>query len=374
MNTKIASITARTVKIPLDVPIAISRRGIDARHYTLVRVSTTDGAEGFGFCYEGNFGGGLGATAIRSVFAPLLVGLDPVGVAHLWDLMYQNTLLHGRAGIVMRALSAVDIALWDRNAASAGLPLWRYLGGAGEDSVPAYASGGYYAKGKGPGELADELRGYVAAGFDAVKIKIGAVSLGEDEERVAAAREAIGPDIDLMLDANNAWADPATAIYAMRRYEKYDPFWIEEPFQPDDIESHRTLAKAISTPVATGEIEAGRRRFEQLLIARAASILQPDAAVCGGITEFLRIAASAAGHSVNVWPHWFHDLHAHLVAALTNGGRVEYFPDTSVLNFRRLLDRQLEVSGGRLRLPVSPGLGFRFDAGAVDGFAIDDWV
>ena len=126
-------------------------------------------------------------------------------------------------------------------------------------------------------------------------------------------REAVGPDVLVMLDANNAWTDLPTALQTMRRFEPYDPYWIEEPFCPDDIDNHARLAQRTPIPVATGEIEAGRWRHKELLDKAAAAILQTDAAVCGGITEFRRIAATAASYGVPIAPHWFHDLHVHLV-------------------------------------------------------------
>lgn len=126
--------------------------------------------------------------------------------------------------------------------------------------------------------------------------------------------------------------------------------------------------------MATGEIEAGRWRHQELLQKRAASILQTDAAVCGGISEFRRIAAMAAGFGVTICPHWFHDLHVHLVAATPNARFVEYFSDDQVLNFRRMVDTQLRFEQGRLLLPSSPGLGFRFDPKAVDQYALEPWA
>jgi L-alanine-DL-glutamate epimerase-like enolase superfamily enzyme len=288
--------------------------------------------------------------------------------------MYQDSLLHGRAGSVMRALSIIDNALWDRNARAAGLPLAQYLGASATDSVPAYASGGYYLDGKTPAKLGEELAGYVALGFKAVKMKVGRFDPKQEEARIAAARDAIGDDILLMLDANNAWSDVPTALEYMRRYEAYKPYWIEEPFSPDDIDLHAELARRTSITVATGEIEAGRWRHQELLQKRAASILQTDAAVCGGITEFRRIAAMAAGHGVTLCPHWFHDLHVHLVAATPNARFVEYFSDDQVLNFRRLVDTQLQFDHGRLLLPKTPGLGFRFDTRAVEQYAIEAWA
>jgi L-alanine-DL-glutamate epimerase-like enolase superfamily enzyme len=159
----------------------------------------------------------------------------------------------------------------------------------------------------------------------------------------------------------------------MERYEPYDPYWIEEPFGVDDIDNHARLAEVTPVTVATGEIEAGRWRFLEILQKNAAAILQTDAAVCGGITEFRRIAQTASSFGVPLCPHWFHDLHVHLVAAIPNGQFVELFPDDQVLNFRLLLDRQLEVRDGELVVPTDPGLGFKFDAEAVKKFAHVPW-
>jgi L-alanine-DL-glutamate epimerase-like enolase superfamily enzyme len=125
--------------------------------------------------------------------------------------------------------------------------------------------------------------------------------------------------------------------------------------------------------VATGEIEAGRWRFKELLDQAGAILLQTDACVCGGISEFRRIAATAASYGVTLLPHWFHDVHAHLVAATPNARYVEFFPDDQVLNFRRLLDTQLEVQGGMILLPQRPGLGFRFVAAALERYALTPW-
>ncbi|MDP6804170.1 MAG: mandelate racemase/muconate lactonizing enzyme family protein [Rhodospirillales bacterium] len=371
---KIETLSACAVCVPLDRPTSFATRDVVARDYALVEVATDDGERGIGFCYAGSTGGTLVAAAVRELLTPLVVGRDPHLTEGLWAAMYQETLLHGRAGAVMRAISAVDIALWDRNARAANLPLHRFLGAAREGTVPAYASGGYYLDGKTPKMLGDELVGYVGQGFGAVKIKVGRLSLAEEEARIAAARQAIGDDVILMLDANNAWSDLPTALRFVSMYAGYDPYWIEEPFSPDDIDNHVRLAEATDVAVATGEIEAGRWRFKELLEREAAAFLQPDAAVCGGVTEFRRIAATAASFSVPVCPHWFHDLHAPLLAAIPNGEYVEYFPDDQVLNFRRLVDGQLEVTDGALALRQTPGLGFAFDQDAVNAYAIDAWA
>jgi L-alanine-DL-glutamate epimerase-like enolase superfamily enzyme len=369
----ISAVRARDVSIPLDAATSFASRLVKERHYGIVEVEASDGVKGIGFCYVGSAGGTIFSEIVSTLLAPLLCGQDPFRVEGLWVEMYQEALLQGRAGTVMRAISALDIALWDRNARAVGLPLYRFLGAVNTESVPAYASGGYYLPGKTPEDLADEMEGYVQSGFSAVKMKIGKLDVKSEEARIAAVRERIGPRPLLMLDANNAWADLPTALTFARMYEKYDPYFIEEPFSPDDIENHARLAARTSIVVATGEIEVGRWRFKQLLQSGGAAILQTDAAVCGGISEFRRIAATAASFGVTMCPHWFHDLHAHLVAATPNARYVELFADDQVLNFRRLLSNQVEVRNGRILLTQEPGLGFDFDSGEVERYALTPW-
>jgi L-alanine-DL-glutamate epimerase-like enolase superfamily enzyme len=371
--TKVDALEATTMAVPLAKPTSFARRTVTDRYYTLVRARAGD-CEGIGFCYGGSIGGDIPTEAVRRLLAPKVVGEDSYRVRGLWEELYQELILHGRAGSVMRAFSAVDIALWDLNAKLAGLPLWRYLGAVETESVPAYASGGYYLDGKTPADLADEMRSYVELGFRAVKLKIGRAAPKEDERRVAAVREAVGDEVLVMLDANNAWRDLPTALRTVRRLERYDPYWIEEPFGPDDIDNHARLAQATTILVATGEIEVGRWQHLRLLREGAAAILQTDAAVCGGITEYQRIASTADSFGVTMAPHWFHDLHVHLVASTPNARFVEFFPDAKVFNFRELIDTQLEIAdGGRLRLPQTDGLGFGFSDTALERFAVDDW-
>lgn len=369
--TKIIAVRARCVAIPLPARTSFSSRSVHERHYGLIEVEGDDGVVGLGFCYVGSMGGRVFRVAVEDVLRDFVLGRDAHEVEGIWDAMYRGALLHGRTGTVMRALSAIDIALWDRNARAANLPLYRYLGAARTDRVPAYASGGYYLEGKTNAMLADEAEAYVKDGFTIIKVKVGlhADPVAEGD-RVAAVRERVGPSVGLMLDANNAWPDLMTALRFIRHFEPHDPMFIEEPFSPDDIESHARLAQATTIPVATGEIEAGRWRFRELLDRRGAHLLQTDACVAGGITEFRRIAAIAAAYGVPLAPHWFHDLHAHLVAATPNACMVEYFPDSAVLNFRELLTEQVKVENGHILLTDRPGLGFDFDEQQVSKYEL----
>jgi L-alanine-DL-glutamate epimerase-like enolase superfamily enzyme len=367
---KVRSVSVAVCVVPLERPTSFSSRTVHARHYGLVKVESDTGHHGIGFCYVGSAGGRLFEVAVEDLLAPLLLGEESHMTERLWQRMYRDSLLQGRAGTVMRAISTLDTALWDLNARAAGLPLHRYLGATHESRVPAYASGGYYLDGKGPAQLGEEMAGFVDAGFKAVKMKVGRLGPVEEEARVRAARDAIGPDVLLMLDANNAWSDLPQAMEYMRRFEPHDPYWIEEPFSPDEIGLHARLAERTPVTVATGEIAYGRWYHEELLARGGCEILQTDAAVCGGISEWRRIAAMAAGRSVTVSPHWFHDLHAPLVAATENARFVEFFPDDAVLNFRRLVDRQLKFVDGSVELHASPGLGFDFDDAALKRYAL----
>ncbi len=336
--SRIESVSVCVARVPLDRVTSFATRTVTARDYCLVKVRSTQGVEGIGFCYVGSAGGRIAQIAVEELLAPKLIGQEPLRVEGLWQEMYSESLLHGRAGSVMRALSILDTAIWDLNARSAKLPLYQHLGSVTDDKVPAYASGGYYLDGKTPKKLGEEMASYVAAGFQAVKMKVGRLSPAQEEARIKAVREAIGPDVILMLDANNAWLDLPTAMRYMERYEPYQPYWIEEPFSPDEIDLHARLARSTATTVATGEIGYGRWYHKELLDKGA--------------------------------PHWFHDLHAHLVASTPNARYVEFFIDDQVLNFRRLIDTQLKHKDGYLSLPKTPGLGCDFDEKAVKRYAL----
>lgn len=369
--SRIQSVSVCIARVALDQATSFATRTVSARDYCLVKVRSTQGVEGIGFCYVGSAGGEIAKAAIEALLAKKLIGQESLRVEGLWQDMYSESLLQGRSGSVMRGLSILDIALWDLNARAARMPLHLFMGANVTDKVPAYASGGYYLAGKTPRMLGREMAAYVKAGFQAVKMKVGRLAPREEEARIRAAREAIGPETHLMLDANNAWSDVPTALRYMKSYEPYDPYWIEEPFGPDEIDMHARLAELTPVVVATGEIAYGRWYHKELLDKRGAEILQTDACVCGGITEWRRIAATAASYGVTMCPHWFHDVHAPLVAATPNARYVEFFPDDQVLNFRRLIDGQLAHQSGNLILRQTPGLGFTFDEKAVKKYALD---
>ena len=363
---RIETVEAVAVNLPLRRPVAFSTRRVVSREFVIVRIRTADGVEGIGYTY----GGRLVATAIEVNLTGLLLGQPAGAIEALWRSMYQETLLLGRRGALIRAISAVDIALWDILGKRANLPLYRLLGGL-RSRVPAYFSGGYHRDGETIDDMVAEATRAVAAGYDAMKIKVGLAPLRTDLERIAAARDVLGPDRRLALDANNAWATATDALPAIRAMEAFDPWWIEEPLSPDDVGGHARLARDLVTPVATGEIEATRWGFLSLIEAGAADILQPDACVLGGVSEWLKVAHLAAAHGLPVAPHWNADIHVHLAAATPNCSVVEYFDvGEDVYNFDMVLAEHLRPVGGWIDVPDRPGVGLVLDEAAIDRYRI----
>lgn len=357
------------VAVPLAEPIAFATSGVATRCFGLLKLEDADGAQGIAYAYLGPTPVSLVGAALRELLLPTLLSREAGDISTLWEEMMAATQLHGRAGAVMRAVSLVDIALWDLQARRNARPLHVELGGKPTESVPAYAAGGYYGPGKHVPELVAELESLRALGFRAIKMKTGKHAPDEERARVGAARAALGPDADLMLDANNAWPDVDTALRTLLPLKAFNPYWIEEPFAEDDASRLGELSRATGMRIATGENEANPLRFAELIGQGVTSAIQPDANVCGGITPWLRIARMAAGRPVLVCPHAYHNLHVHLLAACGLPGLLEFMPGEKVMNFGRLIDEDLRFAGGRVFLPERPGLGFEFDERAVARYA-----
>jgi D-arabinonate dehydratase len=367
---EITEVESYPIEIPLAEPVSFSNRTIHFRDHAITRIRTDEGLEGVGYSL-GYEAAGLIADSVESRLEEVLVGEDPRDVARLWEEMYDGNVQIGRTGLFLRAISSVDIALWDLKAKAAGEPLHKLLGGYA-DAVPAYASGGYYRDDKGHEGLREEVRRYVEEGHDVVKMKVGRRSVPEEEARVAAVRDEIGPDRTLLLDANGVWESVPEGVRACRAFEPHDPYFIEEPVMIDRVETMSQLNDAIDYAVATGELEGTRHDFAGLYDRGAAGILQPDATVCGGITEWLRIANYASAHDVPIAPHYNWNLHASLVGAVENGLWVEYFyRDMDVKVFDDVVAEPLAPNDeGMIELPDEPGHGVRLDEDALEEFRV----
>ncbi|MEO6246423.1 MAG: mandelate racemase/muconate lactonizing enzyme family protein, partial [Opitutaceae bacterium] len=295
---KIARVEAFVVAQALARGFHFSQWRVDRRAVCLARVTTDDGCHGWG---EG-YGPAEVVRAGVEFFAPLLIGADPLLNAALWQRMHARGLDFARRGVLLAALSALDLALWDLKGKLLGAPVHVLLGGKRRDAVAVYATGMYFDDQPNLTErLAAEAAGYVAQGFRAVKMKVG-LGVEADAANVRAVRAAIGPGVKLMIDSNHAFA-LREALDLVRRVEEHDIAWFEEPLSPDDYEGYRELRARSSIPIAAGECEYGVAGFHQLFNARAVDLAQPDLCACGGLTEGQRILALARAHFVAVTPH-----------------------------------------------------------------------
>lgn len=379
--------------IPLEYRYAerppMSGGGVNTtRNALLVLLETDTGLVGIG---EAGVAGGPAistSTVVEQELAPLIVGEDPFEVERLWRLMAVRTRQHGRRGLLMHAIAGIDLALWDLIGKAVGQPLYRVLG-AFRDRVPAYASGGFFHEGKSTADLADECRAYREQGYKAVKIKVGrnrglnpfspmeltagndlcVTTPAEDLARVRVVREAIGPEMGLMVDVNCGWT-AETAIRMARAMEPLDVFWLEEPVATDDVDGSAALAAATSVPIAGYETESGLAGFRTLIDRRAVDVVQVDLSWSGGITEGRRIAAYAYAHHLPFAPHVFTSAvnlaaSLHLAASIPNGTFFELDQNPNGLR-ERLIERPFAIDGdGCLALPDRPGLGITLDEGAL---------
>lgn len=374
-------------------PPYMSAAGVlTTRHALLVEIETDNGLIGIG--EAGSAGGPLASTqvVVEQELKPLLVGEDPLRIEYLWQKMFQRTRQHGRRGIVMHAISGLDIALWDLAGKVAKLPLYRLLG-AYTDRVEAYASGGFYQEGKGTAELVQEAERAVARGYRAMKMKIGrnpstqtnlrqmlahndlcVVSLEEDLARVAAVRQALGPEAKLMVDINCAWS-PALAIQMGRAMAPYNIYWIEEPVATDDIRGSAEVARSLGTAIAGYETEVGLYGFRELITQGAIDIVQPDIVWAGGFTECRRIAALAHAYNLMVAPHAFSSAillaaSMHLLASIPNGLILELDQNPHALREELLKEPIRADQQGFVTLPERPGLGVELDPVVVERYRL----
>ncbi len=340
------------------------------RDTIIVRVETDEGLKGYGEAHPGRSPGAV-TSLVNKTLDPMLAGMDPCDVVGVWARVNRMQLSsHGLGAGAALALSGIDMALWDIRGKAANMPLYRLLGGS-RKRMPAYAGGislGFQA----PESLVEEAREYVAAGYKAVKLRLGD-NARDDVLRVQAVRKGLGPDIEILTDANTNYrlSDARRVIPALAEARVG---WLEEPFSSLDFGSYRAAA-AISplVPIAAGENHYTRWDFARLLEDKAVTIWQPDLSKTGGITEALRIAAMASSFGIPLHPHSSatginHAATLHFLAALDNGGYYEAC--VSKLNpLRDLFGRTFEIGADGCVEPLDrPGIGLEIDEGLFAQF------
>ena len=353
---------------PLNLPVSVSISGrtkTTSLSLCLVDIETDTGLIGTGMTAiteEEVIG-----TIVNNVASHALIGADPLRHEQLWDKLYWLLTPRGQSGYASHAMAAIDLALWDLKGKALDQPCWRLMGGA-RAQVPVYATFGFAFFERD--ELAAAAQSWVARGFKRLKMTVGhhglqrrdePRSLGdviaEDVQRIRAAREAVGPEVQIFIDANCS-LDYFHALALAQRVEPYGITFFEEPVTQNDIPNLARLRAKTSIPLAAGQNEGLASRFRDLLVAQAVDVVQPNACISGGFTQCVRIAGMAAAFNTQfanggAWPH--HNMHLH--AGLANGSLVEYHA-VAVECCKLVFDGLPEPQNGVLTLPELPGLGF----------------
>ncbi|WP_380055419.1 mandelate racemase/muconate lactonizing enzyme family protein [Falsihalocynthiibacter sp. SS001] len=328
-----------------------------------VVITDSEGKQGIGYSYTIGQGGGAIMSLLSETLLPQLIGREAEEIDRIWRDLLFSTHATAVGAITSLALAAIDTALWDLRCKRAGLPLFRMLGGA-KESVPMYTTEGGWLHIETEDLVADAL-GAQAKGFSGSKVKIGKPHLAEDYARLSAVREAVGPNYEIMVDANQSLTR-AEATRRAHMLEKLNIAWFEEPLPADDVLEHVGLAQSSTVPIAVGESMYSLSQFKDYLVAGGASIVQVDVARIGGITPWMKVAHLAEAHNVPVCPHFLMELHVSLVCAIPNAPWLEYIPQLDSLT-----KTPMKMENGRAFASLEPGLGIDWDFDAIEAAKIE---
>ena len=350
---KVESVSTDLVELPLPKPIGTAIHSIRSVGCVLVEVRSTDGEVGQSYLFTIN-GDRLGSfhEMVRGLAEHSVVGADPRYTEQIWHSLWAEINPTGHKGVTISAMSALDVACWDLVGRSLGLPLHR-LWGACRDSIPTYASSGLWLS-QSIDELVAEARSFVELGFTAMKVRLGSPRIAEDVVRVRAVRDAIGPEIGLLADANQKFT-AKQAIRLGRALEEFNLEWFEEPVPAYDLAAHARVRDALDVPIASGETEYTRYGMQAMLDAGAADVLMPDLQRIGGYSEFRKASAAASARNVPVSSHIFTEHSLCLAGSLDNCISVEHMDW-----FAPLFNEPMELKDGKLVVPNRPGHGFTF--------------
>lgn len=376
--SQIVRIDGYELSCPLPERIGNSRGFFESRGALLVAVTTREGVTGWGetWAYPG-----AAADIVRRQLAPHLVGEDASAPRRLHDLMMRK--LPERHGVPLMAVSALDIAAWDAAARTARKPLHAFLGGAARERLFAYVSGPFLKPGADPyRDYFADIDGYLAAGFRAIKLRLGTAP-ATDGAIARRVRERIGAAMPLMVDVNQGFAFGPAADLA-RRLVECDVRWLEEPMAHDNLAAYRRLADQVPIPLAGGESLFGVQAFRDVAASGVLGYLQPDLALCGGITEGLKIAALAEAFDIALVPHVWgtavnFNASLHFASVLPHrGGHAMACPlfeyDASYNPLRTMCGDSPLDDAGTVRVPDGPGLGLELGPERFAPYLVESWT
>jgi L-alanine-DL-glutamate epimerase-like enolase superfamily enzyme len=359
---KITKFTTTLVDIPLEKRIKTAIHDMRSVGCVLLELQTDTGLVGESYVFSLN---AVRLNVLNEVvqgFSHRVAGREPHFVNAIFNEMWNEMNTVGHKGYSVAALSAIDTACWDLIGKAADQPLHKIFG-ACRDRVKTYASGGLWLS-QNIDELVIEAQDFIDQGFRSMKIRLGSPAVADDVRRVRAVREAIGPDIELLADANQG-LNVKQAIRLGRELEQFDLGWFEEPVAYNDLKGHARVRAALDTPVASGETEYTRFGMKDILEAGAVDVLMPDLQRIGGLSEFRRAAAIASVYHIPVSSHIFTEQSICIAASEVNCISVEHMPW-----FSRLFNEPIEIEDGYIAVPDRPGLGFTFNHDAIAKFLI----
>jgi L-rhamnonate dehydratase len=343
----------------------------------LIRVETDEGITGYG---EVDTSPEVGRAVVNAEMShgtcyglrEILVGMDPFDIEQIWDQMYRKTNYYGRLGVVLHAMSGVDMALWDILGKATGKPVHKLLGGSFCDSVRAYAS---MLMPETAQEVRELVSRYTAQGFTAVKFGYGPLGkdVRMDVQLAAAAKEAAGQDVEVMIDIGHGYT-LKMAMQAAKEFESMGIYWMEEPFPPEAIPDYQRLCDSTPLRIAAGEQDVGRWTFRRLIWDAHLDVIQPDISRVGGLSEAKRIAYMAHEANRLCVPHAFRTgilvaACLHLIAAIPNSAFLEFSVTDSALR-RELLLEPFKVVKGRVAVPTKPGLGIEISEKTIETYRV----
>ncbi len=350
---KVTKIETLVVPMQMDKPIGSALGQLTGFGCILVTVHTDEGISGENLIFTLNNRRTKVLVQMVEDLTDVIVGFDAGHIAAFWARAWTSINFLGHQGVSVVGISAIDGALWDALGKARNMPIYRMLGGA-KSRIPAYHSGGLWLD-RSIEALVDEALGFKQAGWKAMKMRLGLADPREDIARVRAVRDAIGPDIRLMADANQGKTE-SEAIRLGRMLEEFNLTWFEEPLPAWDLAGLARVAQALDTPIASGETEYTRYGFRRMLELRSADILMPDLQRVGGVSEFVRVAHMAESHDVPVSSHLFPETSLQVLGGLSNSIFLEYMPW-----FSPLYNESLEFENGDAIVPERPGWGFTFN-------------
>lgn len=359
---KITRFKTTLVDVPLGRPIATAIHQMKSVGCVLLELETDEGITGESYVFTLN---GVRLKSLHEMllgFSHQVEGKDPHFVADIWQCIWDEMNPIGHKGFSVAALSAIDTACWDIIGKAANQPLHKIFG-ACRERVKTYASGGLWLS-QSIDECVSEAQEIIEQGFRSMKIRLGSANMKDDVSRVRALRAAIGDDIELLADANQALS-PKQAIRLGRHLEEFNLGWFEEPVVYHNLQGNAEVRQALDTPIAGGETEYTRYGMRDMIEAGAVDVLMPDLQRIGGLSEMRRVAALAASFDIPVSTHIFTEQSICFAASEANCISVEHMPW-----FSGLFNEPMEIVDGFIRVPERTGIGFSFDQAAIKKYKI----